>query len=192
LPGGQDDAGRGAPGRRRPRPPRGVGARLAPGAEREARRVAVSRRAAARETLPADRDPLGAEVALAARRGGTQGARERVVPPRLPASALLVERAREREVRVVVGRRQLDELAKLCLRLAPAVDAEVGDAERLADRRLLRLAPLGLLQRDGRLGRASGAQVRAPLLEEVVGLAHARLASRRSTSSSTAVATARF
>src|SRR5207247_9599370 len=61
---------------------------------------------------------------------------------------------------------------ELRLGLLPAVDAEVGDPERLADRGLVRLAPLRLLERDRRLRGAALRQMRASLLEEVVGLAH--------------------
>ena len=73
-------------------------------------------------------------------------------------------------MRVVVGRRQLEHRAELRLGLLPAVDAEVRDAERLADRGLLGLAALRLLERDRRLRGVAVLQVRLPLLEEVVGL----------------------
>ena len=53
-----------------------------------------------------------------------------------------------------------------------AADPEVGDAERLADRRLLRLPPLRLLERHRRLRVPAVRHVLAALLEEVVGLAH--------------------
>jgi hypothetical protein len=61
------------------------------------------------------------------------------VPVRLLRAALLLERAAERVVRVVVDRRELEQLAELRLRLVPAAQAEVRDAERLADRGLLGL-----------------------------------------------------
>src|SRR5258706_15719753 len=55
----------------------------------------------------------------------------------------------------------------------PAADAEVRDAERLADRRLLRLALLRLLERNGRLRGHAALEVGAALLKEAVGrLAH--------------------
>src|SRR5262249_10849557 len=94
---------------------------------------------------------------------------------RLGILALLLERAPERVMGVVVGRRELEHDAELLFRLLVALDPQVGDAERLADRRLPRLAALRLLQRDRRLGGAALAEVRASLLVEVVGLAHIAL-----------------
>ena len=103
-----------------------------------------------------------------------QRAGELVVAVRLGGLALLLQAAAERVVRVVVGRRELEHRAELLLGLVVAADAEVRDAERLADRRLVRLAPLRLLERDGRLRGHAVLEVRAALLEEVVGrLAHA-------------------
>src|SRR5256714_7151171 len=99
-------------------------------------------------------------------------ARELVVAVRLGRASLLLEAAAERVVRVVVGRRKLEHLPELGLGLLPAVDAEVRDPERLADRRLVRLAALRLLERDRRLRGAALLQVGPALLEEVVGLAH--------------------
>src|SRR5205085_644178 len=90
----------------------------------------------------------------------------------LGRAALLLEAAAERVVRVVVGRREFEHLPELGLRLLPAVDAEVRDPERLADRGLVRLAALRLLERHRRLRGAALLQVRPALLEEVVGLAH--------------------
>src|SRR5213078_3988140 len=92
-------------------------------------------------------------------RSRPQRARELVVPVRLDVASLLLEAAAERVVRVVVDRRELQHLAELCLGLAPAPDPEVGDSERLADRGLVRLAPLRLLERDGRLCGHAGPQV---------------------------------
>src|SRR5207247_2625451 len=109
---------------------------------------------------------------------GAQRVRELVVAVRLVRLALLLEAAAERVVRVVVGRRQLEHCAELRLGLAPAVDAEVGDAERLADRRLLRLAALRLLECDGRLSGAAVLQVGLALLEEVICLVIAHRKSR--------------
>ena len=54
-------------------------------------------------------------------------------------------------MRVVVSWSDLENRPELRLRLGQAADAEVGDAERLADRGLARLAPLRLLERDCRL-----------------------------------------
>src|SRR6266545_3905169 len=99
-----------------------------------------------------------------------QRVRELVVPVRLVGLSLLLEAAAECVVGVVVGRRELEHRAELRLRGVPAVDAEVGDAQRLADRRLLGLAALRLLQRNGRLSGAAVLQMRFPLLEQVVCL----------------------
>jgi hypothetical protein len=86
--------------------------------------------------------------------------------------ALLFEAAAEREVRVVVDRLELEDDAELLLGFGEAVDAEVRDAKRLPDGRFLRLAPLGLFERDGRLGVHARRHLLSPLLEEIVGLAH--------------------
>jgi len=75
-------------------------------------------------------------------------------------------------VGVVVRGRQLDEDAKLGLGLLPATKAEIRDPERLSNRAGARLAALGLLERDGRLGRHAVAEMRAPALEELVRIAH--------------------
>src|SRR5207247_2397789 len=87
---------------------------------------------------------------------------------------IVLEAAAERVVGIVVRRREVEHRAELALRLAPAVDAEVRDAERLADGRLVRLASLRLLERDRRLRGAAVLQVRLALLEKLVGLAHGR------------------
>src|SRR6188472_81621 len=104
--------------------------------------------------------------------GWPQRASEFQVRPRLVVAPLVAERSPERIVRVVVGRGQLEHLAKLGLGLLPALDPEVGDAERLADGRLLGLEPLRLLERNGGLCGHAAAEVRAALLEEVVRVAH--------------------
>ena len=93
------------------------------------------------------------------------------MPVRLGLAALLLERPAERVVRVVVGRRELEHGAELGLGLVPAAQPEVGDPERLADRGLVGLEPLGLLERHGRLRGHALAQPLSALLEEVVGLA---------------------
>ena len=54
------------------------------------------------------------------------------MPVRLLDATLLLEHAAERVVRVVLGRLELEERAELGLCLVPALEAEVGDAERLA------------------------------------------------------------
>ena len=56
--------------------------------------------------------------------------------------------------------------------LVVAADPEVRDPERLADRGLVRLAPLRLLERHGRLGGHPLLEMPAALLEVVVDLAH--------------------
>src|SRR5712691_10440141 len=91
--------------------------------------------------------------------------RELVVPVRLVRLPLLLEAAAERIVRVVVRRRELEHRAEFGLRLLPALDAEVGDAERLADRGLLGLAALRLLERDGRLSGPAVLKVHFALLK---------------------------
>ena len=68
------------------------------------------------------------------------------------AVAQAVQAAAQAVVRVVVGRRRLEDVLELGGGLGVAAHAQVGDAERLADRGLVGLAPLGLLERDGRLG----------------------------------------
>ena len=108
-------------------------------------------------------------VRLAAR---PERARQLVVAIRLVVPALLLERAAEAVVRVVVGRRELEHRAELGLRLLPALDPEVGDPERLADRGLVGLLLLRLLERHGRLRGHAPAEVVPSLLEEVVGVAH--------------------
>ena len=89
--------------------------------------------------------------------------RELVVPVRLRRAALLLERPAEGVVRVVVGRVELvGNGAELALGLLPACEPEVGDPERLTDRRLLGLEPLRLLERDRRLRRHAAAQPLRP------------------------------
>jgi hypothetical protein len=75
-------------------------------------------------------------------------------------------------VSVLVGRSKLDELPELRLGLLEPLDPEVRDPERLADRRLLGLASLRLLERDGRLRSAPLPQVLLSLLEELIRFAH--------------------
>src|SRR6266508_776225 len=104
-----------------------------------------------------------------------QRARQLVVAVGLRFLALLLQRAAQRVVRIVICGRKVEHRAKLLLRLLVALDSQIGDAECLADRRLVRLPPLRLLERDRRLRRPSLAQVGASLLEEVVGLAHVDL-----------------
>src|SRR5262249_30892738 len=102
-------------------------------------------------------------------RAGAERACELVVAVGLALAALLLQAAAERVVRIVVDRRKLEHLAELRLRLLPAPDAEVRDPERLADRRLFRLAPLRLLERHRRLRRHPPLEMGATFLEEVVG-----------------------
>src|SRR5581483_3139018 len=103
-------------------------------------------------------------------------ARQFVVPVRLGRPALVLERTPEGVVRVVVGGRQLlDDRAELALGVLPPREAEVGDAEGLADRCLLGLEPLRLLERDRRLRGHSLAEPLLSLTEEVVRVAHGLL-----------------
>jgi hypothetical protein len=75
-------------------------------------------------------------------------------------------------VRVVVVRGELEDRSELRRGLVVAADAEVRDPERLADRRLVRLAPLRLLERHGRLRGHPLLEMPPALLEIVVDLAH--------------------
>ena len=112
-------------------------------------------------------DPVGVALALGAHRAG-----ELVVTVRLRVATLLLQGAAERVVRVVVGRRELEHRAELALRLAPALDPEVRDPERLPDRRLVRLEPLRLLERDRGLRGHALLEMVASALVEVVRVAH--------------------
>jgi hypothetical protein len=103
---------------------------------------------------------------------GPQRARQLVVAVRLELLALFLQRPSEPVVGVVVGRRELEHGPEFPLGFVIALDPQVRDPERLADRRLLRLAPLGLLEGHGRLGGPPLLQVGPSLLVEVVGLAH--------------------
>src|SRR4029077_13145540 len=78
-----------------------------------------------------------------------EGARQLVVAVRLRLLALLLEGAAERVVGVVVVRGQLQSHPELRLGLLVALDPQVRDPECLTNRRLLRFAPLGLLECDG-------------------------------------------
>src|SRR5204863_6997957 len=96
-------------------------------------------------------------------------ARQLVVAVRLRGSALLLERAAERIVSVVVGGVELiGDRPELALRVLPPGQPEIGDAERLADRGLLRLQPLRLLERHGRLRRQPRAKPPLPFSKKVV------------------------
>src|SRR3954453_11289360 len=97
------------------------------------------------------------------------------MPVRLGGSALLLEGAAERLVGIVVGRVKLvGDRTELPFRFLPAGQPEVGDAERLANRRLLRFEPLCLLERDGRLGGEAAPEALLAFAEELVGVAHRR------------------
>src|SRR5581483_1360979 len=125
----------------------------------------------------AGRRPSPAEVEDA--RGVRLGARlhrarELVMPVRLARPSELLERAAEGIVRIVVSRGELlDDHAKLALGVLPAREPEVGDAERFADRRLVRLEPLRPLERHRRLRGHSGAEPLLPFAKQVVGVGHA-------------------
>src|ERR1700730_4668415 len=91
---------------------------------------------------------------------------------RLVRVALPLETAAGRVGRMVAGRGKLEHGAEFRLGLRPAPDPEVRDPERLADRGLVRLEPICLLQRHGRLRSPPPAEVAPALLEEVIRLAH--------------------
>ena len=69
---------------------------------------------------------------------------------------------------VVVGRASARRRPRTRVRHAVAAAAEVGAAERLADRGLVRLEPLRLLERDGRLRPVTLGDQREAALEELV------------------------
>ena len=93
--------------------------------------------------------PIAVEPVVGAVRAHAE--RERQVPARAAAVAELLERAAEAEVGVVVGRAALDHGRELVRGAAVAAAAEVRAPERLADRGLVRLEALRLLERDRRL-----------------------------------------
>ena len=144
-----------------------------------------------RTTRPAPIDPPGCDRARATRwttafnpeevadpggvllGPGLHRARQLEVAVRLGRPALFLERPAERIVRVVVGGCELlDDRPELALRILPACESEVGDSERLADRRLLGLEPLRLLERNRRLRRHAAAKPLLTLTKQLVGLAH--------------------
>src|SRR5262245_63344065 len=92
---------------------------------------------------------------------------------------------------VVVGGGELDERAELGFSVLPATAPKVGDPERFANRRLLRLALLGLLERTARLLRVTTAQRSLALMEEVVGLRHLSSDSTRTVKTPSAASGAR-
>src|SRR6185437_15610569 len=113
-----------------------------------------------------------------------QAGGEREVAAGLLDAAGLLQRAAEAEVGEVVHRVALDDGGELLAGLRVAARVEVGAAERLADRALVRLQRAGLLQRDGRSvevarleeGAAAGEEVvhaLSPLLGGLLQLAHA-------------------
>src|SRR5581483_5614869 len=135
---------------------------------RSSRRASPTRasRAGRRPSLVVELQDAGG-VRLRAR---LHRARELVVPVRLGGLPQVLERAAERVVRIVVGRREiLDDRPELPFGVAPAGEPEVGDAERLANRRLLWLEPLRLLERHGRLRGHAASEPLLALAEELVG-----------------------
>src|SRR5262245_52161348 len=103
---------------------------------------------------------------------GLQRARKLVVAVRLDHLSLLLEAAAERVVGIVVDRRQLERCPELRLCLVVPAEAKIGDAERLADRCLVRRAALRLLERHGRLRGLALAEPLAAFLKVVVDVAH--------------------
>src|SRR2546429_9569321 len=93
---------------------------------------------------------------------------------RLQLLPLLLQCTPQRVVGIVVGRRKVEHDPELLLGFFVALKPQVRDSESLADRRLLGLPPLRLLEGDGRLGCPPLLQVAPSLLVEVVRLAHVR------------------
>src|SRR5204863_2661294 len=104
-------------------------------------------------------------VVLAVR---SQAGGELQVAARLDPVAGQLERAAEAEVGVVVDRRALDHRGELVARLGVAPRVEVGAAERLADRGLVRLERARLLERDRRGREVAALQQIAAAAEQVV------------------------
>src|SRR3954463_6631112 len=88
---------------------------------------------------------------------------------------------------VVVGRGELEDRAELGLGLRPSPQTEGGHPERPADRGLLGLEPLRLLEGHGRLRGHSLLQPPPALLEVVVRVAHRRYGTFSRTRSTTVV-----
>src|SRR2546421_89631 len=109
----------------------------------------------------------------------------------LGADERIAGRIGDASIKVVDGR-ELEHLAELGLGLGVAVDTEIRDPECLADRRLLRLAGLRLLERDRGLGGHALLQVGPALLEKIEGLAHRRYGKFSFTKSSGSVKSRAF
>src|SRR5215208_2134181 len=103
---------------------------------------------------------------------GPQAGGERQRPARLVRPAALHQRAAEAEERIVVRRRALDDGLELDRRLLVVARAEERPPERLADRRLLRLEPGGLAERDRRLVELPRLQQAGSALEQLVDIFH--------------------
>ena len=86
-----------------------------------------------------------------------------------------LEAATEHEMRVVVGRSQIENNAELGFGLGEPLDPKIGDAERLADRRLAWLVSPGLLERNGRLRTQTVPEMLLALLEVAVCVSHRTL-----------------
>src|SRR5262249_17287440 len=71
--------------------------------------------------------------------------------------------------------REVERRPELGFRLVVAAEPEVGDPERLADGRLVRLLPLRLFERHGGLRGLAPPEPPPPFLEVVVDLAHVPL-----------------
>src|SRR5215207_1234155 len=97
-----------------------------------------------------------------------QRAGQLVVPVRLRRPAAFLEAAAERVVRVVVRGREVEHHPELGLGLLVTAQAEVRDPERLADRGLVGLSPLRLLEGDRGLSGHALSEVVPALLEKLV------------------------
>src|SRR5215213_5184183 len=138
---------------------------IAPAVKPRAGALSRAKRSSRSRAGPVAVDPVVVAV-------GPQAGGERQRPARLVRAAALHQRAAEAEQRVVVRRRALDDRLELDRRLLEVARAEVGAAERLADRRLLWLDLGRLRQRDGRLVELALLEQSHPPLEQLVYVRH--------------------
>src|SRR5437588_6613046 len=109
-------------------------------------------------------------ISEASRKPKAEAVGELVVARRVLLLAEPLERARQPVVRVAVGRRQLHGRGELGSGPPVGSAREVGAAERLADRTLVRLEPLRALQRHRRRAKVLVREQFAAAAEAVVRL----------------------